>query len=409
MAQSGALLIRAGRVFPATDETVLRDGWVLVEDGRIATISASEPPAPGARRIDRPDATLLPGLIDCHVHLTLSGSGDWLREADDPTPVVAWNVARRAADTLRGGFTTIRTLGGRDRIEVLLRDRIAAGDMPGPRIRAANRVVCMTGGHGWWIGREADGPDEVRKAVREQIKDGADVIKMMATGGVMTPNVEPGAAQLGEDELRAGVEEARKAGKRTASHAQGSDGIMAAVRAGIDSIEHGFFLTREIVGEMQERGTFLSPTLVAARGLADAEPGTIPDWARAKARAIREPHLESFQLAVSAGVKVVLGTDAGTPYNYHGRNAWELELMVEAGLSPVQALIAATRNGADLLGVLDVVGTLEPGKQADLLLVRGDATGDVTVILSDDRADGGILAVIQDGRVALDSLAEQPA
>jgi imidazolonepropionase-like amidohydrolase len=258
----------------------------------------------------------------------------------------------------------------------------------------------MTGGHGWWLGREADGPDEVRKAVREQIKAGADVIKLMATGGVMTPGVEPGAAQLGEEELRAGVEEAQKAGRRTASHAQGSDGILAAVRAGINSIEHGFFLTREIVSLMREKGTFLSPTLIAPANIGSAPPDTVPEWARAKARAVTAAHAESFQLAVTTGVKIVLGTDAGTPYNYHGRNARELELMVEAGLSPAQGLIAATRNGADLLGVLDEVGTIEPGKRADLLLVRGDATRDVTTIL----ADGGVLTVVQGGRVVVDRL-----
>jgi imidazolonepropionase-like amidohydrolase len=400
MAEAGTLLIRAGRLFPALDETVLEDGWVLVEDGRIAEVSASEPRANGARRIERPDATLLPGLIDCHVHLTVSGGGDWLGEAKDPAPVKAWRAARYAAATLRGGFTTIRTLGGTERIEILLRDEIRAGLMEGPRILAAGRVICMTGGHGWWVGREADGPDEVRKAVREQIKDGADVVKLMATGGVMTPGVEPGAAQLGEEELRAGVEEATKAGKRTASHAQGSEGILTAVRAGIHSIEHGFYLTDESLAMMRERGTFYSATLAAARGIAEAPFGTVPDWAQAKARAVAEAHLESFRRAHAAGVKLVLGTDAGTPFNYHGKNARELEMMVEAGLSPTEGLLAATRNGADLLGVLDQVGTLEPGREADLLLVRGDATRDVTTIL----ADGGILAVVRGGRPAVDRL-----
>jgi len=400
MADERTLLIRAGRVFPARDETVLEDGWVLVEDGRIAQVSASEPRAPRARRIAQTDSTLLPGLIDCHVHLTLGGGGDWLGEANEPTPVAGWKAAQRAVATLRGGFTTVRTLGGRDRIEILLRDQIRAGLMEGPQILAANKVVCMTGGHGWWIGREADGPDEVRKAVREQIKDGADVIKLMATGGVMTPGVEPGAAQLGEDELRAGVEEAAKASRRTASHAQGSSGILAAVRAGINSIEHGFFLTDEIVGLMRERGTFLSATLSSVVGIADAPPGSVPDWAQAKARAVKLSNVDSFQLAHAAGVKLVLGTDAGTPFNYHGQNARELELMVQAGISPMEALIAATRDGAELLGVLDEVGTIEVGKQADLLLVRGDLLANVATIL----AEGGILAVVQGGRVVADNV-----
>jgi imidazolonepropionase-like amidohydrolase len=401
MAGAETLLIRAGRVFPAVDETLLEDAWALVEDGRIGEISDSEPRAPGARRIDRPDATLLPGLIDCHVHLTLKGGGNWIDEMREPVPVLAWKVARHAMDTLRGGFTTVRTLGGPHRVEILLRDQIAEGALAGPRILAAGKVVCMTGGHGHWTGREADGPDEVRKAVREQIKDGADVIKLMATGGVMTPGVEPGAAQLTFEELKAGVEEARKAGKRTASHAQGSQGIMNAVKAGIDSIEHGFYLTREIVAEMRERGTFLSATLAAASGIADSEEGTVPAWAIRKAKAVVAAHQESFQLAFSTDVKLVLGTDAGTPSNFHGKNARELELMVRAGLPPRAGLIAATRNGADLLGILDETGTIEPGKQADLLLVRGDPTEDVAAIL----ADGGILAVLKDGRLAVENLA----
>jgi imidazolonepropionase-like amidohydrolase len=400
MVGAQTLLIRAGRVFPAVDETVLEDAWVLVEDGRIGAISDSEPRTSGARRIDRPDATLLPGLIDCHVHLTLKGGGNWIDEMREPVPILAWKVARHALDILRGGFTTVRTLGGPHRAEILLRDQIAAGLLEGPRILAAGKVVCMTGGHGHWTGREADGPDEVRKAVREQIKDGADVIKLMATGGVMTPGVEPGAAQLTFEELRAGVEEAQKAGKRTASHAQGSQGIMNAVRAGIDSIEHGFYLTHEIVSEMRERGTFLSATLAAPTGIAASDETSVPTWAISKAKAVVAAHQESFQLAFASDVKLVLGTDAGTPGNFHGKNARELELMVAAGLAPKAGLIAATRNGADLLGILDQTGTLEPGKQADLLLVRGDPTEDVTTIL----ADGGILAVLKDGRLAVDNL-----
>ena len=189
---AGALAIRAGRVFPARDETVLEDAWVLVEDGRIAAVSDSEPRGNGARRIDRRDATLLPGLIDCHVHLILSGGGDWLGEAQDPTPVVAWRSARHAAATLRGGFTTIRTLGGRDRVDILLRDEIAAGLIEGPRILAANMVVCMTGGPLFWLGGEADGLDEVRLGVREDVEGGGQVLKLMATGGVMTLRMAAG-------------------------------------------------------------------------------------------------------------------------------------------------------------------------------------------------------------------------
>ena len=400
MAQSTAaptLLFRAGTVFTAADrDAVLKDAWVLVRDGRIASVSSDEPRMRGdVARFDEPDATLLPGLVDVHVHLDISGSPNWLDEAKQSYALTAWQAAMHARETLLGGFTTVRTLGGRDGMDPALRDAQAAGLVMGPRIRATNLVVTMTGGHGSWIGREADGPDDVRKAVREQLKAGADVIKLMATGGVMTPGVEPGAQQLTYEELKAGVEEAHKAGKKTATHAQGSDGIKAAVLAGIDSVEHGFYMTDEIFGLMKERGTCFSVTLSAAAGLADAPPNTIPEWARAKAVRVREAHVDSFRRAYDAGVRIVLGTDAGTPYNRHGENAQELSLMVKYGMKPLDGLRAATRNGAELLDLADEIGTIEVGKAADLVLCRGDATRDVDLLC--DRSN--LLAVVQGGRV----------
>ncbi len=389
------LLIHAGTVYTAADgDPVLRDAWVHVEEGRIAAVASSEPNASShAVRIDAPDATLLPGLVDCHVHFALSGRPDWLEEVKEPYALACWRAERYARATLRAGFTTVRTLGGRDGLDVALRDAQASGLVEGPRLNVANQVVCMTGGHGSWLGREADGPDEVRKAVREQLKAGADTIKLMATGGVMTPGVEPGAQQYTFEELRAGVEEAHKAGKRTASHAQGSEGVKAAVLAGIDSIEHGFFLTDEIIALMKERGTFFSATLVAGRGIAEAPPNTVPDWARAKAQSVLRAHVDSFQRAYQAGLRLVLGTDAGTPFNYHGANAQELVLMVRNGVSPLDGLRAATRNGAELLGRADQLGSIEPGKVADLVLCAGDATRDPPLLA--DRANRR--AVIQGG------------
>ncbi|HTD80295.1 MAG TPA: amidohydrolase family protein, partial [Chloroflexota bacterium] len=231
------LLIRAGQVFTATDrDPLLKDAWVRLEGDRIVEVTSAEPRAASdATRIDAADATLLPGLIDCHVHFAMSGGPDWLSEMKEPYATSCWRAAIHARNTLQAGFTTVRTLGGRDGADPALRDAQASGLVEGPRIVATNLVICMTGGHGAWIGREADGPEDVRKAVREQLKAGADCIKLIATGGVMTPGVEPGAQQLTEAELRAGVEEAHKAGVTTAAHAHGSDGIEAAVRAGIDS------------------------------------------------------------------------------------------------------------------------------------------------------------------------------
>jgi imidazolonepropionase-like amidohydrolase len=337
----------------------------------------------------------LPGLIDCHVHYAMSGGPDWLNEVQEPYAAACWRAARHARDTLQAGFTMVRTLGGRNGMDPALRDAQAAGLVEGPRIVATNQVVCMTGGHGTWIGREADGPDEVRKAVREQLKAGADCVKFMATGGVMTRGVEPGAQQLTEEELRAGIEEAHKAGRKTAAHAHGADGILAAVRAGIDSIEHGSFMTDECMTLMKQRGTSYSVTLCSSEGFFDAPTGAVADWAMVKARQVRDAMYATFVRAYQSGVKLVLGTDAGTPYNKHGNNAREMALMVQLGADPLDALRAGTCNGAELLGKLDRLGTIEPGKLADLVLVRGDVVADIRR-LCDRQAIG---AVVQGGRV----------
>ena len=391
------LLIRAGQVFTAADrDPLLKDAWVRVEDDRIVEVTSAEPRAgSAATRIDAADATLLPGLIDCHVHFAMSGGPDWLTEMKDPYATSCWRAAVHARNTLQAGFTTVRTLGGRDGADPALRDAQAAGLVEGPRIVATNMVICMTGGHGAWIGREADGPDDVRKAVREQLKAGADCIKLIATGGVMTPGVEPGAQQLTEDELRAGVEEAHKAGRKTAAHAHGADGIKAAVRAGIDSIEHGSFMTDETIGLMKERGTAFSVTLCSSEGFFNAPPGSVADWAMRKAMRVRAAMDDSFRRAYQAGVKLVLGTDAGTPYNRHGDNARELALMVKLGADPLDALRAGTRDGAELLGRLEDIGSIETGKLADLVLCRGDVVADISRLCNPD----DIRLVVQGGRI----------
>jgi imidazolonepropionase-like amidohydrolase len=391
------LLIRAGQVFTATDrDPLLKNTWVRVDGDRIVEVSSAEPRAASdATRIDAPDATLLPGLIDCHVHFAMSGGPDWLSEMKEPYATSCWRAAIHARNTLQAGFTTVRTLGGRDGADPALRDAQASGLVEGPRIVATNLVICMTGGHGAWIGREADGPEDVRKAVREQLKAGADCIKLIATGGVMTPGVEPGAQQLTEAELRAGVEEAHKAGVTTAAHAHGSDGIEAAVRAGIDSIEHGSFMTDQTIDLMKQRGTFFSVTLCSSEGFFNAPPGSVAEWAMAKARRVRAAMDDSFRRAYASGVRLVLGTDAGTPYNRHGDNAREMALMVKLGADPLDALRAGTRNSAELLGKLDEIGTIEAGKLADLVLCRGDILADIDRLCSPDN----IRLVVQGGHI----------
>lgn len=397
MAQMTGLLIHAGRVFTALDDdAVLDDAWVRVEDGRIAEVASSEPSAPGdVQRIDAPDATLLPGLIDCHVHFALSGGPDWLAEVQQSYALSCWRAAAYARATLQAGFTSVRTLGGRDGVDTALRDAQASGFLVAPRIVPANLAICMTGGHGAWIGREADGPEDVRKAVREQLKAGADCIKLIATGGVMTPGVNPANQQLTDEEMRAGVDEAHKAGRKVAAHAHGADGIRGAVLAGVDSIEHGSLLTDELIELMVARGTFYSVTLSSLDGFKQSPSGSVAEWAMAKARLMETAMADSFVRARKAGVRFVLGTDAGTPFNKHGDNAHELELMVRLGLDPVDGLRAATRNGAELLGKLDDLGTIEPGKAADLVLCEGDVVADVARLCN--RAN--IRFVLQAGRI----------
>jgi imidazolonepropionase-like amidohydrolase len=254
----------------------------------------------------------------------------------------------------------------------------------------------MTGGHGWQMGREADGPDEVMKAAREQIKAGADVVKFMATGGVMTPGVEPGSEQFTEEELRAGIQEAHKVGRKTATHAMGTQGILNALRAGIDSIEHGVFLDEETISLMVNRDVPLVPTISALYHIESkgVEAG-IPVFAVDKTIRLKPSHLESVRMAREAGVRVAMGTDAGTPFNVHGENLGELQRLVEVGYSPMEALESGTRIGARVLGQENELGTIEEGKLADLIVVDGNPPEDVGLLLKTE----AIRLVMQGGKL----------
>jgi imidazolonepropionase-like amidohydrolase len=352
---------------------------VLVEDGsvrRVAPLGDFEGYA--GERFDTGGGTLLPGLIDCHVHLVYGGEAN-------PRPIVMQSSAAQltlkalenAQRTLRGGVTAVRDCGGKDYLEFAVRDAIQRGVFQGPTIRAVGRMICMTGGHGNYIARVADGKDEVVKAVREQIHAGCDQVKIMATGGVMTPGVNPEDAHYSAEEMAAGIAEARRFHKKTASHAQGSEGILNAVLGGVDSIEHGIFLDERCLEEMLKRGTVLVATLAAVnRILSHANQG-VPDYVVEKASRVAERHRQSVRRFHQAGGKLAMGTDAGTPFNLHGENSEELEYLVEVGVSPLDALVAATRHAAELLA-LPAQGRIGEGSAADLLVVRGDPTQDIT-------------------------------
>ena len=257
---------------------------------------------------------------------------------------------------------------------------------------AAGKMVCMTGGHGNVFGRIADGQDEVLKAVREQIHTGSDVIKLMATGGIMTPGVNPEDAHYTEEELRVGVKEGHRFNRKCASHAQGAAGILNAVRAGMDSIEHGIFLTEECLESMLKRGTYLVPTLSAVNNIYLNRNNGIPEFIVEKTLRVRERHHKSIKMFYEAGGKIAMGTDAGTPFNVHGNNSQELQFMTDLGISNSDALRFSTANAADLMGLEDR-GQIQEGFFADLLIVSGNPVEDISAIVN----QGNHLCVVKNG------------
>jgi imidazolonepropionase-like amidohydrolase len=366
---------------------------LVVEDGRVALVGGPETSIPeGAQVLDAP--CVVPGLINAHVHIEMRGEAQTTTVFVLTTPTQrALACAENARRTLFAGVTSIRDLGSTERLAIDLRDAIAAGTLAGPTIVAAGRAVCMTGGHGWFIGREADGEWDVRKAVREQRRDGADCIKFIATGGVLTKGAVPGIEQLSEAELRAGIEEAHKHGMRCTAHAIGTSGIKNALRAGIDAIEHGHLLDDEAIALFVSTGAYLVPTLAAIKCIVEGgEDAGMPDFVLRKARDIAEHAEANLRRARAAGVRFAGGSDAGTPFNYHEAYAYELELMQSMlGMSPREVLRATTVESAAVLGIDR--GTLVPGAIADLVVLASDIEGDA-------RPYRDPLAVVKAGRIA---------
>lgn len=371
-------LFRGGNLLTPTGELLPGHG-VLVKQGRIIRVAPTAEFDGHAGAIhDTSGGTLLPGLIDCHVHLLFAGDGNPSQALQSMGPgEVVLRALENAQKTLRGGITAVRDCGGKDYLEFAVRDACNRHQFVGPTVRAAGRMICMTGGHGNTIGRIADGEDEVVKAVREQIHAGSDFVKIMATGGVMTRGVDPRQAHYSAAEMMAGVSEASRFGKPSASHAQGTEGILNATRAGISSIEHGIYLDEHCIEEMLARGTVLVPTLAAVRNIVDHPDGGIPQWALDKAREVAEVHRKAIKAFADAGGLIAMGTDAGTPFNMHGENAAELALMVDIGMTPAHALVASTVNAADLMRLPDE-GRIQEGARADMLIVDGDPVNDIS-------------------------------
>jgi imidazolonepropionase-like amidohydrolase len=400
-------VLRAARLFDGKGDSTSARAVVVVEGGTIKAVGTGLPVPPGAKVIDLGDATLLPGFIDAHVHITGESGENWYKDAVDglrrSLPEEAIRSTELAMRTLQAGFTTVRSLGAREFVDVALRNAINAGVVPGPRLVVSANALGARGGHcdlGGFpymlFGKEsgipegiASGPDGFRDAVRFQLKYGADVIKVCATGGVLSLGDAVDTPQLTPSEMEALVEETHRLGHRAAAHAHGATGAKVAIRAGIDSIEHGSFLDEEAIQLMKERGTFLVPTAMAVEYTARRPRGYPPEIA-AKAKAAGDAHATALKAAIRAGVKIALGTDSGV--SPHGSNAQEFSLLVAHGMTPAAALRTGTVSGSQLLGLEKTIGTIEAGKQADLVAVPGD-------VLADVQATERVLFVMKGGKV----------
>jgi imidazolonepropionase-like amidohydrolase len=386
-----------GRLIDGTGRDAFSTGTVVVEDGRILAAGPSSQvgPASGARVVDAAGGTILPGLIDCHVHL-LGGSST--RTLDDAQQTLTGAIS--AGQAIDAGLTTVRDCGARGPGIFALRAFCADGRIRGPRILASGRALCMTGGQGsGWGARECDGPEDVRKAAREQIKAGADWLKLYVTGGAASATRASSVTQLGEDEVQAAVREAHNAGLRVAAHALTTVGIKDSLRAGVDTVEHGVELDEEAVHLMLQTGAVLVPTLSVYQCMVERGPvASFPAASIDQAAAVLPRHRESVRRAHAAGVPVAFGTDSSGPYHPIGPDTvLEARMLHEAGLSMEQVLASLTRVAAETLGLGDRLGTLEAGKLADVVIVEGDPLTDLAAL-------GRVRFVMKDGVVLRNDL-----
>ena len=398
-ADQTTIVLKAARMFDGKSRALVQNAVVIVQGDKIVDVGSNLPVPDGARVVDLGDATLSPGFMDAHTHLTLDFSGNYnqrrLHELDLNVSEQAIQATAYARATVEAGFTTVRDLGSRfvssrEFVDVALRNSINKGVIVGPRMLVATKGIGATGGHfdptsgfrDFLFGREADytdgianGPDEIRKAVRFEVKNGADVIKAAVSGGVLSLADEVDTPQLTPAEMSALVDESHRLRKKVAVHCHGDQAAREAIEAGVDSIEHGSFMKPETLTRMRNKGTFLTPTLMATEWIM-SKIDNYPPALQAKAKAAGAARSEMFRNAVKMGVKISFGTDAAVfP---HGQNAKEFKLMVDLGMTPIDALKSATANDAELLGLVQKVGTLEKGKLADIVAVPGDPTADIT-------------------------------
>ena len=384
-------IIRPGRVLDVRSGELRSNQAILIEAEKIVQIGAASEvkAATGDTTIDLPEATLLPGLIDAHTHLTFDLNSLGYQGLGISTAREALHGTRNARRTLEAGFTTVRNLGAFDYSDIALRDAINDGDVIGPRIVASGPALGITGGHcdenllppafHFQGGGVADGIEAVQHKVREVIKYGADVIKICATGGVLSKGDDPNASQYTLEEMKAIVADAHRLGRKVAAHAHGAEGVRWASEAGVDSIEHGHLMDDAAIATLKKNGTYLVPTLFLTEYMQqNLERSDVPEFSKQKMRMVAAAAQQNAKKAFAAGVKVAFGTDAAV--YPHGLNAGEFHVYVKLGMPPLVAIQTATINASDLLGWTKQAGTLEPGKFADMIAVDGDPTKDVTTL-----------------------------
>ncbi|MCA1958390.1 MAG: amidohydrolase family protein [Nitrospira sp.] len=399
------IVIQRARLIDGTGSTI-DHGTILIRGAHIAALGPGRTVTvpPDAMRINGRGLTVLPGLIDCHVHLCLGAEPDVVSTLESEQPAYTLlKAAKHARQTLEAGITTVRDVGSRDHSIFTLKRAIEAGLQPGPRIIGAGQVLCMVGGHARFIGREVQGTEQVREAVAAQVTAGAQVIKVIASGGVLTPGTSPEEAQMTVEELLAAVEEAKRMGRKVAAHAHGATGMTNAIQAGVLSIEHATLLDDKTADLFERHAVYMVPTLSALATTAACRRGCgIPDSALDKARAMARRHQAGFKLAHRRGLLIAMGTDAGTPFNYHGDNAQELERMVALGMTPMEAIMASTSQAARLIGIDKEIGLLARGMIADLLVIEGNPLTHIDYLRDRSR----ILGVMQAGRFVAGPLAQ---
>jgi imidazolonepropionase-like amidohydrolase len=410
-------VIKGGTVIDGTGRSPFEKGLVVVEGSKIGFVGKEGdidlPQGEDVEVIDAEGKTIMPGLIDSHVHIYTNGESSEFTSLpirDNPLTRAMKCIPRLKRD-LEMGITTLRDGGsGWGWLEVALRDAINRGDIVGPRFFATGYHLTVTGGHGYflppWLANipvhpeqssvHCDGPDEWRKAARLQIYNGVDCLKLVASRDVISPGIAT-APQATREELKAAIDEAHKMGKKALVHAQGREAIMNAIEAGADSIVHGFWIDEECAEMMVKRDVYLESTNLYVRGIMDKGKGDLPDWMVQKATECWKDKERNFGMLLEKGVKISFGSDTGVPYIQHGNNARELSMFVELGMEPMQAIIAATKTAAEAIGIDNMVGTIETGKIADIIVVEGDPLEDINILHEENR----IKMVMKEGVVVI--------